>query len=56
LITVSIHTTVTVVQFPSVETNPSITSAETRCVMDAATWVEEDTQVEEAATRNSVKV
>ena len=36
-ITASIHVTDTLVHIRNVETNPSITSAETKCVMDAVT-------------------
>src|SRR5260370_25784612 len=51
LITASIHITATLVQIRRVETRPSITSTETRCVMGA------DTQAAEAAVaRNSVKL
>src|ERR1700688_2106074 len=50
LITVSIHITATLVQIRSVEKSPSITSTETRRVMDAAT------QAEKAAARNNVKL
>jgi hypothetical protein len=43
LITATIHATATLVQFRTVGTGPSITSMETRCVMDAATLGVEDT-------------
>src|SRR5258706_6000764 len=48
LITGSIHITATVVHIRSVENRPLITSAETRCVMDAATEKAEATQAAEA--------
>src|SRR6202051_1839351 len=48
LITASIHITATLVQLRPVETSPSTTSTETRCVMDAATL-----EVE-ATARNSM--
>src|SRR6266481_5956073 len=49
-ITASIHIMATVVHFRDVETKPSITSAETRCVMGTAT------QAAEVIARNSVKL
>ena len=62
LITGSIHITATVVHIRSVENRPLITSAETRCVMDAATekaeamkaepMKAEATQAAEAIARN----
>jgi len=48
--TASIHITATAVHFRSMETGPSITFTETRCVMDAAT------QATEVIARNSVKL
>src|SRR5258708_3220339 len=42
LITASIHIMVTLVRIRNVEIRPSITSAETRCVMDAATQAAAD--------------
>jgi len=43
LITASIHIAATLVHIRTMETSPSITSTETRCVMDAATQVVEAT-------------
>src|SRR5712671_5436001 len=48
LITASTHITATLVHIRSVEIRPSIISAVTRCVMDAATQAVEATQVGEA--------
>src|SRR5207302_1063407 len=56
LITASIHIAATLVHIQTMETSPSITSMETRCVTDAATPVVEATQVVEATARNSVKL
>ena len=50
LITASIHIAATLVHIQTMETSPSITSMETRCVTDAAT------PVVEATARNSVKL
>src|SRR6267142_777517 len=49
LITASIHITATLVHSRSVERRPSITSTETRCVMDAARQKAEATKA--AATK-----
>jgi hypothetical protein len=46
LITASIHITATMVHIRNVERSPSITSTETRCVMDAATETAEVTKAE----------
>src|SRR5882724_1537525 len=56
LITASIHITATLVHIRSVERRPSITSTETRCVMEAPTEKAEATKAAEAIVRNSVKL
>jgi hypothetical protein len=60
LITASIHTTATLVHIRRVEIRPSIISAETRYVMDAATRPVEATKAVKATeaaaiARNSLK-